>query len=206
MAITVTAIQASADSQMSDADVTTNYGSDVDFDIGIDLTPGVEIFRAILRFSFSTIPVDHVIVSADLQLTCRVGASGAEPGEVRNIINVTVGEVTSTGIDWVESVVTWTIYDSLQGWGTLGGDTDSGTKVDFRLPTSTGPINLAVANLVRLQRSRGQSNFGIILKKTDEASISALASFHSSEASTESNRPVLTISHMPKGGFLLPFE
>lgn len=187
--MSTTEITASADSYMLDSSANTNFGSDTTFRIGHQLSPSLEIRRAILKFSLSSISTADTIISADLRLDLSTAPSVAIVAEVANV----TGEGIGAG-GWVEAEVTWNSAHFLQNWGSLGGDFDSVAKTLFTIPTTTGLIHVNVTDMVRLQRdTRGQSNFNILMRRSPEASPDEFGIFHSKEGSGQD--PLLTIGH-----------
>lgn len=197
--MTVTSIQCSADAKILDSTPTTNYESDTTYILGFD--SGNE-HRILLKFPFSSVPSSDIIHGATLQLTCSTAATADVRGQINNVLGIGIG---ATG--WVESELTWRQARSLQLWDDEGGDFDNIAGVGFTFPRSLGAISFSVSETVKEQRdARSQANFNIIMQRAIAEPEENTATFHSREASTESDRPVLMITHSPFGGYLIPFE
>lgn len=185
---TTTSIQASADGKILSSTPTTNYGSDTTYILGFE--SGNE-HRILIKFPFSSIPSTHIIRGATLQLTCSVAATADVRGGIENVIGSGIG---SPG--WVESGLTWRQARSLVLWDDEGGDFDTTADIGFTFPRDVGIVTFDVFKPLKEQRDvRNQANFNIILLRAPTETEENLATFHSSEASTEADRPVLTVVH-----------
>ena len=101
--------------------------------------------------------------------------------------------------NWSESSATWNQYASGSNWATAGanGSTDRGTTVLGTVTASANgayTINLNTAGIARVQSwvDNPSANYGMILM--DGANSNGL-DFSSSEASTTSQRPKLTVNY-----------
>lgn len=151
-------------------------------------TGGSTFRRILVEFDLSSIPVDAVIVSADLELTARISYTGVDVGVYR---------ITAP---WLEDQATWNIASTGNPWSSAGGDYQSGavTVVNPGSVTDGSLVVFDVTSLVQSWVDGSVSNYGFLLKLTDEAASApdrGLPS-HSSGASTSGYRPALVVDYV----------
>lgn len=196
--MTVTNIDASADSYLDEQNAASNFGDRTEVLVGWQLLKSSQAFRGILKFPFDEIPDTDVITAANLMLPWFVGAATAQPAEIVNVIGQGIGIP-----GWVKEEVSWNVVRTGVPWVSPGGDFDSVGKVDFNLPTVGVAENYDVLSLVLVQRNiRGQNNLNILLRRTVEVLASSFAQFRSIEAAEPPAQ--LTLTHERAPGIDLP--
>jgi hypothetical protein len=136
------------------------------------------ICREYIQFDLSTVPADAVVVDANLKLYQYSTFGDA---------NFTLGlhNVTSA---WDESTITWNLQPTCS--------VDAETTSDITI----GDINWKsweIDNLVQAWLDGSITNYGVVLKGTDEASVGpAMAYFWSSDYTTDTSKcPKLEINY-----------
>jgi hypothetical protein len=147
--------------------------------------------RGLYKFNISSLPANADIVSANLNLV-KIG--GNSDGN-----NISAHRITS---NWSEGsgscsgttgVANFNQRMSGLNWSTPGGDF-IGTSDDVTNVGGNGKYDWSVLNSVQSWYSGASSNFGLLLKFSDE-SLNKEMDFASSENSTSANRPSLTINY-----------
>jgi hypothetical protein len=149
---------------------TFNYGTDIGLRVG-----GNDASRSYLQFDLSSIPNGADVVSASLTLL-HAG--------YYNQLNITVQcfLVTQT---WNETTITWNTQPTFDS-------NISSSSLNF-YTGSTGQLRTwDIKNIVSNWISTGVNN-GLVLKQTDTAGAEAI--FYSSDNSSATDRPKLTISY-----------
>ncbi len=172
------------DTKLSSSNPTINYGSATS--LRADGSPDETI---LVKWDTSSVPAGSVVQSASLTF---------------KITNATVDsyEIYEMMADWDEVTTNWTMYSSTGSWELAGaqGPSERGTSVLGTLAASltgfvTVELNAAGVALVQSWIDNPLGNFGLIIQ--DYASASDGVSFNTSETSTASNRPKLTIRYLP---------
>jgi len=149
-------------------------------------TPG-GIYRAMIKFDLSAIPSEKVMVDRT-QLIIKTNAASAGGGAK----DVKVHRVTNT---WQEFNNGWVINTASTFWNVSGGDFSSNTittAADYSIPpNSTITIDID-PNVVQDWLLNPSSNYGMLLKSTDEYTAN-YAEIYSSGAVTAANRPMLKV-------------
>ena len=162
--------------------------------------------RTIISVNASSVPSGTVVTSATLTLTLKSGLGTA--GAARTVA------VRRLGASFVESQATWLNRQSGVAWGTPGGDLGE-TITSSEVTNVTG--SKITFNLTSLVQRAVNGEFGrqvhVVLIDTDGGGDAkeSYREYHSSEASTQSNRPQLAVSYgststttidVPAGGSL----
>ena len=157
-------------SEGKDADVgdefpINNSGSYTALYVGWD---GFGKWRAYLEFDLSPnpLPAGAVVTSVSLYLY-RYGGSGS--------VSIGVFQVTSS---WVESSIIWNIQPS----------SSSEAEDFYTISTATGWKYWYVTDLVKGWLDGTISNYGMLLKPTNESSNTTYARFHSSDYTVDSTK------------------
>ena len=157
-----------------------NHGATADIGIGEeDFTS--TIYRAAIRFDFSTIPIGSIINNATFQITCYRDASN-------KTATINLYKATSA---WTEETVTWNTQPSYDGSGTIGSFSIANGFTGNKTTTIT-------TSLVSGWYKGTINNYGFLLKTSTENDDHF--GFRSKEYTTESQRPQLTINYDPPGG------
>lgn len=180
----------SADTMMSSANPTTNYGSDVNFQIG-EFNAGVNTGRALLKPDFSVIPAGNTIISAILKLTPIADFSD----------NARTLRVYRCLRNWVELQATWNIFSTGNAWATAGcgnnatdydGAVELGNVSVPASPTLNTPISITLlAAEIQKMFDGTYSNYGFFLKVDTETD--DMISYASRSNGTVAYRPVLSV-------------
>lgn len=171
------------DAYISESSPTKNFGARTSMKVdGLD--PHAHAFVQypnIFGSRSDQIPLGATMVSAILTLNCTNAGN--------NMKAYTLLE------DWIESQVTWRQRKTGVPWSNLGADgplSHGTTALDF-LCTTTGVKNYNITSFVQ-NWSSGAPNFGIVIIETGNDGID----FSTSEHSTLSFRPVLTVTYRVK--------
>jgi hypothetical protein len=162
--------------------------------------------RAILSFNASSVPSGTLVRSATLTLTLKSGLGSA--GAQRTVA------VRRLGSAFVESQATWLVRQTGTPWAVAGGDVAETVTTSEVTNTANTKITFNVTAVVQ-QAVNGSYSRQVRLALIDiDGGGDAKESFreyHSSEASTASNRPQLAVSYgsastttidVPAGGSL----
>ena len=181
-----------SDTILSQADPTTNYGSDPTGLADGDDPPGSANDKStLLRWDISSIPAGSTVTASSLTL---------------NITNLTNGSYPLYGLlrPWIENQATWTSYAAGSDWQTAGaqGSLDrNAAAIGVLGPVGTGlqtiTLNAAGVALVQSWVDNPAQNFGLIIA---DSTTTDGADWDSSEAATASNRPRLTVDYVSPGG------
>ena len=181
-----TIVDFTSDSTMQDAFVgnggieNTNFGSQDRLNVFYDKSSTIpKVFRSFISYDLSSIPANAIIVDAKLKL-------------VTHTVNNTISHpifVQRVSQSWSGSTVTWNnqpnvyTYDQLSfthaqtsGTGTHQLNVTAHVQKMVKDPSTNQGWR------IRLQSETGASTFGLM--------------YHSSEATSSSNRPVLTVEYV----------
>ncbi len=160
-------LNASADTFLSAAATTTNYGNAVTLEV--DGTSGTARRSALLRWNLGSIPSNAVVTSASIVLNVTDTSTVAYP--LYDVAKPWVEGDGSSG-----SGATWATYDGSTAWGTAGASTTTGNidRGTLNLWTSTGsfgsaglstvPLTAAGLNVVK-RWVAGGSNNGVMVQQ-----------------------------------------
>ncbi|OAH59240.1 metallophosphoesterase [Domibacillus aminovorans] len=175
------------DTYISQNALTTNYGNVTTLLVdGDEPSASSKDVSSILKWDVSAIPAGITVTSANITL---------------NVVDPSTQtyELYEMKRNWSESSATWNQYASGSNWATAGanGSTDRGTTVLGTITASANgayTINLNTAGIALVQSwiNNPAVNNGMILM--DGANSNGL-DFSSSEASTTSQRPKLTVNY-----------
>jgi hypothetical protein len=156
---------------------TQNFGTDPQLVVGAWTTEDPREQRSYLQFNLDSLPTGAVIVSADLGLW---------------INTVIVFEETPAGAyvveeNWTEDGITWDNQPD------FAATPDSITD----LPASESGIFVywTITNMVQGWWDGTITNYGLLLKDTDESTAESMKGFYSSDGHTDWSRPRLTITY-----------
>jgi hypothetical protein len=152
----------------------TNWGNYVTSDVGNFGT--LDIRRTYIKFGLGTVPANAVVVDADLKLY-RYGGFGTD--------SFTIGlhQVTSA---WDESTITWNIQP------TFSVDAEITTNITATADWKSWDID----TLVQAWLDGSITNYGVVLKDIDEASVETIAYFRTSDYTTDTSKcPKLEIDY-----------
>lgn len=145
-------------------------------------------YRAIIKFNLSSLPSTKVMVDK-AELILKTNGLGTESGAA----DVKIHKVTSP---WTVYQAGWEDSSTTSNWTAPGGDFTSNTitpnaaNYDFGF-NSTITIALDPA-VVQGWMTSPATNYGVLLKSTDEA-IDNACEIYSSGAAVASNRPMLKV-------------
>lgn len=164
------------DASVDDTWPTTNWG-DTSTLLFIGNATFLRIYRSYLQFDLSSIPLNAVIIDADLVL--YYGFSG-----VVSSLPVGLYEVTES---WEENTITWNNQPA-----------NSTETEDIRNIPASPTDDFAswdIDDLVKGWLDGTITNYGMALKDTDEASVGGHVGFRSSEYLVEIERPKLIVDY-----------
>lgn len=176
-----------ADTYLSQAQPSTNYGASNEFTVDGDEPSGTsQDTSALLRWEISTIPSDAIVVSASIGIQVTNASSNSYPilglSRAFSESNATWMSAT-TGVDWELS-------------GAQGSTDCNSTSLGTVSASSTGThsVSLNTAGIAKVQAwvSNPSENYGIIIAS---ASNTDGLDFCSSEHATVAYRPKLTINY-----------
>ncbi|GAH11777.1 unnamed protein product [marine sediment metagenome] len=158
------------DSRVESINPTTNYGNSNGCAVGNTAT---NIIRTYIKFDLSTVPANAVIVDADLKLY-QWGTLGTD--------NFTIGlyKVTS---DWDESTIDWDPQPTCSVDAEITSDITWAWVATWR--------SWDIDTLAQAWLDGSITNYGVVLKDTDEASVNTLAYFLTSDYTVTSEHPKL---------------
>lgn len=177
---------------------TTNNGSDVLLAVGDDATLSPQVYRTLIKYDLSPIPVNSVILFASLFLTTeRDRSTTTRDYKIYRVLR-----------DWVELQATQNIWKTANNWTTPGAGSN-GNDVDYSTIWATTSFGPTIANntpmefafsptgLIELSKYVDgiNPNYGWMIKADTELADAYF--FHSSNAVTSSFRPRLLIKYIP---------
>jgi hypothetical protein len=154
---------------------TSNYGSDPQLSVGRLSTPAY-VYRTLVQWTdFSAIPDYALIGTCDSCGQVWLFISGREGSETDQR-DVGIYDVTHS---WTESGVTWNSRSSVSNWTAPGGDYDQSWLASHSVGQSYGSSQIwysfSLRDRAALWRTRsilgssyGSSNYGLLLRYTDE--------------------------------------
>jgi hypothetical protein len=152
----------------------SNYGNLTYCDVG---NSAITIRRTYIKFDLSTVPANAVVVDADLKLY-HYGGPGTD--------DFTIGLYNVTSA-WDESTITWNLQPTCSIDAEITSDITAGAITWESWDIDT---------LVHTWLDGSITNYGVVLKDTDEALINSIAYFRSSDYTTDiSKRPELVIDY-----------
>ncbi len=202
------------DTQLASNAPTTNYGNATTLSVD-----GATDTGAVVEWDVSYIPTGSVVTSAQIELYVTTATTVQVQVETTTTSRrgrgkystTTTTTTTTTPVDynvyaleqaWDEISATWDEYAANLVWGAAGasGTTDyDATLLAQASPTASGTYTIALndAGLEAVQSwiDDPSTNFGLILQ--DYSGSSGGFTFNSSEASTASLRPKLTVTYLP---------
>jgi hypothetical protein len=184
------------DTNLQQANPTTNYGAVGTFYVGQSASPGTS--RELLKFDLThgTNPPTagaSTISAGTVTLYCE--SSGA----TRTVV------LYKCLRNWVEGSATWNTYDGTNNWTTAGAGSDGndysstglGSVVVSAATSYDLPLTADGVTAVQAWINNPSSNYGFLIKDTTESSVNR---FTSIEGATAANRPKLTFIYTDSGG------
>lgn len=191
----------SADSMIYSASPTTNYGTDVNYQLGDASSGSSEAWRPIFKFDLSSIPSNATVSSANLEI-------------YEDLANYSNGPVSSTvsiyriltGRDWVQNQVTWNVYSTGNNWGTAGANntttdrsssssanlTMDGTAANAYVSWTGSQLTTDVQNIV----NGTNPNYGWVMVSSNElAGTTQVAQNRFKSFDAAADRPKLTVEY-----------
>lgn len=163
-----------------------NYG-DVAYLI-ISTTAG-SIFRSILKFDFSALPVGAIISAATLSLYLF-----SDLGDIPAGRTYWAYELTQTS--WTEMGATWNKYNGTNPWTTAGGDYTTNDGASLVVPAINNWLNWNVLALVQHFQSAHAEIAHFLVKDGTENDAGRGGFFYSKEEITQTTlRPTLVITY-----------
>jgi len=151
----------------------TKWGNYIYSDVGNNATSAR---RTYIKFGLGTVPANAVVVDADLKLY-RYGGFGTD--------SFTIGlhQVTSA---WDEGTITWNIQP------TCSADAEITSNITATIAWKSWDID----TLVQAWLDGSITNYGVVLKDIDEASVNTIAYFYTSDYTADTSKcPKLEIDY-----------
>lgn len=152
-----------------------NFGDAWTIYVGYE--PAGNILRAIVRFDLSNLPLTAVVIDADLGFYYYSSLPSASS-------SIGVHQVTET---WLEDLITWNNQPSSFSVAEKTTSIPADGTFDF--------IYWNITDLAKGWQDGSISNYGILLRDTDESTIRARKYFYSSDHYNASQRPKLEIDY-----------
>jgi len=164
---------AGIDSGVSTGSPNTYWGNYYFTDVGNTST---YTKRTYIKFGLGTVPANAVVADADLKLY-RYGGNGTDS------FTIGVHQVTSA---WDESTITWNMQP------TFSVDAEITSNITATVAWKSWDID----TLVQAWLDGSITNYGVVLKDIDEASVNTEAYFYSSDYTTDTSKcPKLEIDY-----------
>jgi hypothetical protein len=175
------------DTFISEANPTTNYGSNTSIEIDGDDPPSSgQDLTGLLRWDLSVVPNGTIVTAASISLNITNGSSNSY--SFYQMLR-----------DWDENQASWNQAQSAVNWGSPGANdaSDRSSTILANIPSaSTGAITINLnaegVSVINAWLDNPSSNFGLILGNTN--STDGL-DFSSSEEANSSLRPRLSLSY-----------
>jgi hypothetical protein len=165
------------DAMVDAFDPTSNYATNPQLAAGSWTLEDPRETRSYLQFSLDSIPTDAVIVSAQLALWYSLSI---------NLVETPVGAYVVEEI-WTEDGITW------------NNQPDLATTPESITNVPASGIGIWVywttTNMVKAWWDGSITNYGVMLKDTDESTAEAKKGFYSSDVGTADQRPRLIITY-----------
>jgi len=163
------------DATVGDSTPSTNLGDQSDLVAG---SRGMGVYRAYLQFNLASVPDDAVILNAKLGLYYYYNVASS--------VETTIGAYIVQG-NWKENTITWDNQPVVA------------TTPEYTYPVPGSPTNAFVywyiGDLVKGWWDESISNYGVLLRETDEDAWTAWKSFYSSDWGNAGQRPKLVINY-----------
>lgn len=172
------------DTMIKQGSGTSNFGTGTTLEVDGDDGSGVDK-SVLVKWNTSTIPTSAVVTSASLTFKITdTTASGYQIYQLKQ--------------NWLETQATWNIFATGSNWQTAGalGANDRGTTVlGTAGPATSGafytiPLNASGLAVVQAWINNPSNNFGLVIAN---ATNTDGLDFSSSEATTKTDRPKLTV-------------
>ena len=158
------------------------------------------VYRTIMAFDLSTIPAGATVTACTLTVNVTQRTSPTA-GHVRRLC----GEHWLDGDGQSEAQATWTVWKSATNWGVAGagstascgagGDYTTTDEVAYTPPAGTGLFTFTgVTALCQDAVSLRSGRLRLRISQDAESTQSNLIKFDSSDATTASKRPKLTVT------------
>ncbi len=174
------------DTILKQANATSNYGSVTTLEADGDDGSGVDK-SVLIKWDTSTIPVGKTVTAATITFRVLDASSNTY-------------QLYESKRNWVENQATWNIFSTANNWqtaGALGANDRGSTTVGTFTSSSSGvfyTITLNASGLALVQNwvNNPSANFGLVIANATNTNG---LDFSSSEASTTTYRPKLTITY-----------
>jgi hypothetical protein len=182
---TTTTINPTSDTRMFENSPDTNYGSAALVKIGYATGTG-KMDNSVFRFDVSSYNAEDIVSAVfTLKVATEWGSTARE---------LILARCTK---EWVDTECTWNVYKDSTAWTAGGGVDDTALTEPTYSATvgdSSGDIVVDITKLVvdAIKRRAGNLNFIIYMQSTPAST--AIATYHSVNATTPSNRPALAMT------------
>ncbi|NTV23901.1 MAG: DNRLRE domain-containing protein, partial [Nanoarchaeota archaeon] len=182
------------DSHIYQASANTNYGGTTNIIVG-EQTAASRAYRGLIWFNTTYLPSGIQVKSANLSLYFyQIVTGDVTTARTHNVHRVQQSPIRP----WTETGVTWNRFNGTATgtlWSSAGGDYNA-------VPTASQTFNSSnlsswivynVTSDVNLFASNQSSNFGWLIKDSNEATLRTRRYYYSKNFATAANRPRLTI-------------
>jgi hypothetical protein len=190
---------ANIDTKVRLSQATTNFGTDPELHVGV--TNGADkVYRTFMAFDLGDIPAGAVVTSCTLRINVTQ-RTNPTPGHIRRLC----GEHWLDGNAQGESQATWNVWKTGFSWGTpgagstapcaSGGDYTTTDEVAYTPPGGTGLFTFPdIATLCQDAIAQRGGWLRLRISQDSESTQSNLIRFDSSDVSSASNRPRLSVT------------
>ncbi len=180
------------DTYISANSTSTNFGTSISFAVGDIFSATDKANRGLIRMDVTSLTSEMVITSAVLTLaiTAKTNISSATDFTVHRCTRST----------WTNAGATWLTYDGSNAWTTSGGDYVS-TAADTTSITNSDTTLVfdGMVALVEDARTNRSGSLEMLIKGPETAGANKFIAIGSSDNTTLSNRPKLTVGYFKAG-------
>jgi hypothetical protein len=171
------------DAYLASGTPTNNFGNHPEFGANACSCGGTLcLARGVMQIDMSTIPVNAIVMSANLYLSCDVDIT------TPTYTTGTGGTLSKNTAAWTESLVTWATQPSTTSVG----------QVAIATPTASNQAQDYTVNISGMAQSwitTPASNFGFTFRGNDESAFYKRIMFSSSDHTTTARQPKVIITY-----------
>jgi hypothetical protein len=175
------------DAYLASGTPTNNFGNHPEFGASAWSCSGTLcLARGVMQIDMSSIPVNAVVMSANLYLNCDVDIT------TPTYTTGTGGTLSKATSSWTENTVTWATQPS----------TTNVNQVAVSTPTSqTQDYTLNISGMTQSWVNSPATNFGFVFRGNDESAFYKRIMFASSDHTTTARQPKVVITYsVPAAG------
>lgn len=151
--------------------------------------------RVIMQVDISDIPKSALISSATLTVIPHVfyGSGSVD-------VYASIGDEAQWAAAVSSSIPTWAYVTTDVGWSTVGGSKQNTTMFAATMPASGSTLDLDITRIASLAKRYDDGILNFVLYAVPEGTVGKSFKFYSGNNSTESNRPILSITYIEGSG------